>query len=160
MTPDRSTLDFCYLTTTGRVTGMPHRIEIWFAVYESTVYLMAGDRDRSDWVRNLMADPEVTLELGDRKRASRARVVEAGTDEDALARRLLLEKYGDRPGSRRPDRVGPVRAARRHRVAGGHQLHIARVKCGRAATRTGLVSLRRSRWRTAAPGRAWSRPGS
>ena len=99
MTPDRSTLDFCYLTTTGRVTGKPHRIEIWFALYESTVYLMAGDRDRSDWVRNLMAHPEVTLELGDRKRASRARVVESGTDEDALARRLLLEKYGDRPGS-------------------------------------------------------------
>jgi deazaflavin-dependent oxidoreductase (nitroreductase family) len=99
MTPERSVLDFCYLTTTGRVTGTPHRIEIWFALYESTVYLMAGDRDRSDWVRNLMADPEVTLEIGDRKRATRARVVDADTDEDALGRGLLLSKYGDRPGS-------------------------------------------------------------
>lgn len=99
MPPDLSTLDFCYLTTTGRVTGTPHRIEIWFALQEGTVYLMAGDRDRSDWVRNLIATPEVTLEIGDRKRATTSRVVEEGSQEDALARRLLLEKYGDRPGS-------------------------------------------------------------
>ncbi len=79
MTSDRSALDFCYLTTTGRVTGMPHRIEIWFALHESTVYLMAGDRDRSDWVRNLMADPEVTLESAIASARRRARVVEAGT---------------------------------------------------------------------------------
>jgi deazaflavin-dependent oxidoreductase (nitroreductase family) len=99
MTSELSALDFCYLTTTGRVTGAPHRIEIWFALHDDTVYLMAGDRDRSDWVRNLIATPEVTLEIGDRKRTTTARVIADGTDEDALARALLLEKYGDRPGS-------------------------------------------------------------
>ena len=26
-------LDFCYVTTTGRTTGKPHRIEIWFAAH-------------------------------------------------------------------------------------------------------------------------------
>ncbi len=86
--------DFCYLTTTGRVTGTPHRIEIWFAVHDDTVYLMAGDRDRSDWVRNLIAIPEVVLEIGGRERTSTARVVAPDTEEDALARRLLLAKYG------------------------------------------------------------------
>jgi deazaflavin-dependent oxidoreductase (nitroreductase family) len=99
MASDLAALDFCYLTTVGRVTGTPHRIEIWFALHEGTVYLMAGDRDRSDWVRNLMATPEVTLEIGDRKRATTARVVPEGTEQEALARRLLLEKYGGRPGS-------------------------------------------------------------
>ena len=99
MTSASPALDFCYLTTTGRVTGTPHRIEIWFALQDDTVYLMAGDRDRSDWVRNLIVTPEVTLEIGDRKRATTARVVSDGTEEDALARRLLLEKYGDRQGS-------------------------------------------------------------
>ena len=99
MTSDLASLDFCYLTTTGRISGNPHRIEIWFALFEETVYLMAGDRDRSDWIRNLQADPEVTLEIGDRKRTTTARVVAADTEEDALARRLLLEKYGTRPGS-------------------------------------------------------------
>ena len=30
--------DVCYLTTTGRITGRPHEIEIWFAVREATLY--------------------------------------------------------------------------------------------------------------------------
>ena len=93
MPRDVSSLEFCYLTTTGRVTGNPHRIEIWFVLTDETVYLMAGDRDRSDWVRNLVTTSDVELELGDRKRATRARVVEEATDEDANARRLMLEKY-------------------------------------------------------------------
>ena len=98
MPDDLASLDFCYLTTTGRITGSPHRIEIWFAMADETVYLMAGDRDRSDWVRNLMISPDVVLEIGDRKRSTRARVVDESSDEDAAARRLMLEKYGDRDG--------------------------------------------------------------
>jgi deazaflavin-dependent oxidoreductase (nitroreductase family) len=98
MPDDLASLDFCYLTTTGRITGSPHRIEIWFAMADETVFLMAGDRDRSDWVRNLMISPDVVLEIGDRKRSTRARVVAESTDEDAVARRLMLGKYGDRDG--------------------------------------------------------------
>jgi deazaflavin-dependent oxidoreductase (nitroreductase family) len=98
MPDDIASLDFCYLTTTGRVSGKPHRIEIWFVLADETVYLMAGDRDRSDWVRNLMASPDVELEIGGRKRATRARVVDDDDEEDALARRLMLEKYAPRNG--------------------------------------------------------------
>lgn len=98
MPDDLASLDFCYLTTTGRITGSPHRIEIWFVMADETVFLMAGDRDRSDWVRNVMISPDVVLEIGDRKRSTRARVVADGTDEDAAARRLMLQKYGDRDG--------------------------------------------------------------
>ncbi len=98
MPDDIAALDFCYLTTTGRVSGRPHRIEIWFVLADETVYLMAGDRDRSDWVRNLMASPDVELEIGGRKRATRARVVDDDAEEDALARRLMLEKYAPRNG--------------------------------------------------------------
>jgi deazaflavin-dependent oxidoreductase (nitroreductase family) len=98
MPDDLAALDFCYLTTTGRITGNPHRIEIWFAMVDETVFLMAGGRDRSDWVRNVMISSDVVLEIGDRKRSTRARVVDEGTDEDALARHLMLEKYGDRDG--------------------------------------------------------------
>jgi deazaflavin-dependent oxidoreductase (nitroreductase family) len=93
---DTASLPFCYLTTTGRASGQAHRIEIWFALNEGNVYLLSGGRERSDWVRNLAASPGVTLELGQERRETTARVVEAGTEEDALARRLLVEKY--RPG--------------------------------------------------------------
>ena len=90
---DLASLDFAYLTTTGRITGAPHEIEIWFAIDGEHVYLLSGGGDRSDWVRNLMVSPTVSLRIGDVKRTSRARVVAAGGDEDARARRLLLEKY-------------------------------------------------------------------
>ena len=36
--------DFCYLTTTGRVTGEPHEIEIWFAVDGDTALPALGCR--------------------------------------------------------------------------------------------------------------------
>jgi deazaflavin-dependent oxidoreductase (nitroreductase family) len=85
---------FCFLTTTGRVTGRSHRIEIWFALHDEVVYLLSGGRDRADWVRNVLVSPQVVLEIGDVKRLTDARVVDPGSDEDALARRLLLEKYG------------------------------------------------------------------
>jgi deazaflavin-dependent oxidoreductase (nitroreductase family) len=89
---------FCYLTTRGRRTGRPHTIEIWFVVVGSTAYLMAGGRDRADWVRNLVADPAVTLRVGEESWPARGRVVEAGTAEDAEARRLMLSKYST-PGT-------------------------------------------------------------
>ena len=84
--------DFCYLTTTGRVTGRPHTIEIWFALDQRTLYMLAGDRANADWVKNLLKAPAVTLRLRDETYAGRARVVDAA-DEDALARRIVVDKY-------------------------------------------------------------------
>lgn len=86
---------FCYLTTTGRVTGHPRTIEIWFALSDQTVYLLSGGHDRSNWVRNLLVRPEVSVRIGESEWPGRARVVD-DPDEDALARRLVVEKYQPR----------------------------------------------------------------
>jgi deazaflavin-dependent oxidoreductase (nitroreductase family) len=85
---------FCYLTTTGRVTGQPHTIEIWFGLSGRTVYMLSGNgpRSRADWVRNIMKTPSVSVRIGEREFRGTGRVVE-DAEEDALARRLLLEKY-------------------------------------------------------------------
>jgi deazaflavin-dependent oxidoreductase (nitroreductase family) len=85
---------FCYLTTTGRISGRPHTIEIWFGLNGSTLYMLSGNgpRERSDWVKNLMKTPAVSVRIGDREFSGEARVVEGG-EQDALARRLLLQKY-------------------------------------------------------------------
>jgi deazaflavin-dependent oxidoreductase (nitroreductase family) len=83
---------FCYLTTTGRVTGGRHTIEIWFGLSDATVYMLSGGRDRSDWVRNIMASPEVTLRIADRVFDALGRIV-ADPDEDRLARDLVVDKY-------------------------------------------------------------------
>jgi deazaflavin-dependent oxidoreductase (nitroreductase family) len=80
------------------VSGDPHEIEIWFALDDSVLYMLSGGGDRSDWVRNLQANADVTVRLGTETRATIARVV-TEPDEDALARRLLVEKYRPRyPG--------------------------------------------------------------
>jgi deazaflavin-dependent oxidoreductase (nitroreductase family) len=84
---------YCYVTTTGRRTGRQHTIEIWFGVEGQTLYVMAGGRERSDTVRNLRERPELRVRIGDTTFEGRARVLEADTPEDALARRLLLDKY-------------------------------------------------------------------
>jgi deazaflavin-dependent oxidoreductase (nitroreductase family) len=84
--------DFCYVTTRGRRSGRPHRIEIWFALEDSTVYLLSGGRDRADWVRNLVVTPEVTVEIGGAVFAGRARVVTQEA-EDERARALVHDKY-------------------------------------------------------------------
>ena len=86
--------DFCYLTTTG------HEIEIWFSLVPETetLYMLSGGGDRSDWVKNVRHNPEVTVRIAGENFGGRAREAR-GAEEDELARRLLVEKYESRPGS-------------------------------------------------------------
>jgi deazaflavin-dependent oxidoreductase (nitroreductase family) len=87
--------DYCYLETTGRVSGRPREIEIWFGLDGATLYMLSGGGDRSDWVRNLMRDPRVSVRIADETRRGRARVVE-DPEEAARSRRLLGDKYAPR----------------------------------------------------------------
>jgi deazaflavin-dependent oxidoreductase (nitroreductase family) len=90
--------DFCYLTTTGRSSGRPREIEIWFALRGATLYMLSGGRDQSQWVRNIQRDPAVAVRLAGARFAGTARILPAG-EEDRLARRLLVEKYRERDDS-------------------------------------------------------------
>jgi deazaflavin-dependent oxidoreductase (nitroreductase family) len=84
--------DFAYLTTTGRKSGRPHRIEIWFAIEDGVLYMLSGGGSSADWVQNIKKDPSVRIQIGTRSASARARVVRAG-DEDQRARELLDGKY-------------------------------------------------------------------
>src|SRR4051794_27324562 len=84
--------DFCYLTTTGRVTGKSHTIEIWFALIERTVYMLAGGGMHSDWVKNIGRNPAVTVRFGDMLYSGQARVI-VDITEDSIARRSVVGKY-------------------------------------------------------------------
>jgi deazaflavin-dependent oxidoreductase (nitroreductase family) len=84
--------DFCYLTTTGRVTGRSHTIEIWFALDGHALYMLSGGGAGADWVKNLLRQPEVSVRIRDTVYPGQARVVEGG-DEDALARQIVVDKY-------------------------------------------------------------------
>lgn len=50
------------ITTTGRRSGRPRRIETWFYRVEETVYL-SGSPGRRDWAANLEAEPAFTFHL-------------------------------------------------------------------------------------------------
>lgn len=93
--------NFAYLTTTGRVSGKPHTIEIWFAMDGETMYMLSGGADRADWVRNIRRSRDVRVRVGSRTVAGRGRLLENDTDEDLKAKRLLDGKYmGWREGKR------------------------------------------------------------
>jgi hypothetical protein len=95
----RAAVEYCYLTTTGRVSGRAHTIEIWFVAHEGAAYLMAGD-PRSDWVRNARHDPAVRLRIEGVEVPARALVVD---DPDDARQPLLRARMADKYDEREPD---------------------------------------------------------
>jgi deazaflavin-dependent oxidoreductase (nitroreductase family) len=104
--PTLATEAYAYLTTRGRRSGLPREIEIWFALSDdgATVHLMAGGGEGANWVRNLRADPDVSVRIGPTTLAGTAAALEPGPEDDA-AREALVLKYrrgeGDLEGWRR-----------------------------------------------------------
>jgi deazaflavin-dependent oxidoreductase (nitroreductase family) len=92
---DAADRDYCYLTTTGRVSGAPREIEIWFGLEADTLYMLSGGGERSNWVRNLRREPRVQVRIGDVTLPGRARIVRDAAEQDR-ARRLLYDKYAPR----------------------------------------------------------------
>ena len=84
--------DYCYLTTKGRVSGLLHEIEIWFGVHGNTLYLLSGGGEGSDWVKNLLKEPSVSVRIRAHTFTGVARIVRVD-DEDTMARYMLAEKY-------------------------------------------------------------------
>jgi len=86
--------DYCYLTTTGRVTGKPHEIEIWFGVQNSSIYMLSGG-GKSDWVKNLLKNPAVIVRIANHTFTGTARIVK-NEQEEIMMRNMLADKYKER----------------------------------------------------------------
>jgi deazaflavin-dependent oxidoreductase (nitroreductase family) len=86
---------FLYLTTTGRVTGQRREIEIWFAEHGGRFYLVA-ERESANWVRNIQAQPQVGVRVGDAGFGATARVVRDDREPQLVAavKALFDAKYG------------------------------------------------------------------
>jgi len=87
---------YLYLTTTGRRSGRPRQIEIWFTRHEGRYYLVAEHGRRAQWVQNLAADPAVRVRVGAQRFRARARVVDHRAEPGLVraARRRSEAKYG------------------------------------------------------------------
>lgn len=51
------------ITTIGRRTGQPHRIEIWFHNINGSLYITGRPGRKRDWYRNMVAHPDFTFHL-------------------------------------------------------------------------------------------------
>jgi len=87
---------YLYLTTTGRKTGRPREIEIWFVASGGRFYVLAEHFHDAQWVKNLVRNPRVRVRVGDRTFDARARPLDPARDSEAwqTAQRLAREKYG------------------------------------------------------------------
>jgi deazaflavin-dependent oxidoreductase (nitroreductase family) len=68
------------ITTTGRNSGQPRRIEIWMYRYDGRVFL-SGSPGTRDWYANLRVDPEFTLHLKGSVQANLPAIAHPITDE-------------------------------------------------------------------------------
>ncbi len=85
---------YAYLTTTGRSSGLPREIEIWFGARGNTIYLLSGGGQNAHWVMNIHGDRRVRVRIGGDEFSGLARVLGPGEEEQA-ARPLLAAKYQD-----------------------------------------------------------------
>lgn len=83
-----------WLTTRGRRSGRDRRVELWWSTDGTTVYLISGGGDRSDWVRNLLAEPAARFETANGTVDVTARLPLRDAGERAVAARVLAAKYG------------------------------------------------------------------
>jgi len=76
------------ITTTGRKTGEPRRIEIVYHVFGGHIYISGMPRrEKRAWLANLEADPRLTLHLKQDLRAdlpATARVITDATERRAV----------------------------------------------------------------------------
>jgi len=87
---------FLYLITKGRRSGAPREIEIWFTQHDGRYYVIAEHGRRAQWVRNIMAHPEVSFRVGDKAFAGRSRVIDPERDPHLhrTVQKLSETKYG------------------------------------------------------------------
>ncbi|HVU13449.1 MAG TPA: nitroreductase/quinone reductase family protein [Phototrophicaceae bacterium] len=89
---------FLYLTTTGRKSGKPHQIEIWFVERAGHYYLMHEGDTLGDWEKNIAADPHVIIHIGSREAPPievTGRAVDPAAEPDLVAavKALMDAKY-------------------------------------------------------------------
>jgi deazaflavin-dependent oxidoreductase (nitroreductase family) len=93
---DLAKLQFIYVTTTGRKTGLPREIEIWFVECQGKFYIFAEHFFRANWVRNLQSDSHLTVRLADKTFSATARLLDEEKDAEVwqATQQLAREKYG------------------------------------------------------------------
>jgi len=92
------------ITTIGRRSGAPRRIEIWFHNIDGRI-IITGKPGRRNWLANLIANPEFTMHLKGAVQAdlpATARVITDPEERDAL----MTARFRGRDSSDEPPAEG------------------------------------------------------
>lgn len=88
------------ITTTGRASGLPRRIEIFFHQLDGDYFITGRPGRKRDWMANLIANPEFTLHLKHGVTADLPAVATEVTDRDERETaifRILTESWNTSP---------------------------------------------------------------
>jgi len=87
---------YLYLTTTGRRSGLPREIEIWFTRHDGRYCVISEHHKRAQWVQNLLANQAVRWRVADVTFTGRARVIAAAAEPELTeaVQALSRQKYG------------------------------------------------------------------
>ena len=87
------------ITTIGRKSGKPRRLEIWFHNLNGELYLTGSPGKKRDWLANLIATPEFTFHL---KRSMRADIPAIATPIfDESSRREIIARLHEKMAGER-----------------------------------------------------------
>ena len=94
------------ITTTGRQTGQPRRIEIWFHRLDDQYYITGTPGRPRSWYANLVSHPQFTFHLKESATAdlpATARPITDPAEREKVLDRILASLYGlNLPGQEPP----------------------------------------------------------
>ena len=79
------------ISVIGRKTGKTITRPVWFVVDENSVWLLPVNGSKTQWFRNLLKNPVITIKVGTERRELTARTVRSAT-----AVRKVLRAFGDK----------------------------------------------------------------
>lgn len=92
--PLLNALHIMVLVTRGRKSGLPRYTPIEYRRHGSKIYIVSAWGRRTNWLQNLLENPNVTVQLGGRTQAARAQLV----TDPAEALRALYQFRRTAPG--------------------------------------------------------------
>ena len=81
------------LTTTGRRSGRARHVTISFLPHGDRIIVFAGWGRRADWLRNVLANPRVTVRVGNEQFEALARPIQDRAERAALMRQMAARSH-------------------------------------------------------------------
>ena len=76
------------ISVIGRRTGRTITLPVWFVSADDALWLLPVYGSRTQWYRNLLVNPTITIKLGSERRTLRARTLKAAGTVRSVIRRF------------------------------------------------------------------------